>query len=53
MGDVAKRHTFICGRERCGAVHTFSNVTLLRYFLRAVSRNDDRVDLRTAPLATA
>jgi len=35
IGDAAKRQIFEC--ERCGAVHLFRNVTLLRMMLEAIA----------------
>jgi hypothetical protein len=43
MGDTAKRQIFIC--KKCGATHTFLNITLLRLVLQAIASDQRSVRL--------
>ena len=41
IGDSAKRQVFVC--EKCGAAHTFLNITLLRLVLHAIAADQRSV----------
>ena len=47
VGDTAKRQAFAC--KRCGAIHVFLNVTLLRLVLKAMASGERAVQVSPRP----